>query len=93
MLKSKFGKSLVASVVIGASVLGYSAQHQEAKAVETNYYYDGIQRASSSVFKSEKISNSSISIQRYPNGSQNNLKAIGRVSNLNGWKRLSRMHL
>ena len=42
MLKSKFGKSLVASVVIGASVLGYSA-HQEAKAVETNYYYDGIQ--------------------------------------------------
>ena len=93
MLKSKFGKSLVASVVIGASVLGYSAQHQEAKAVETNYYYDGYKEIISSVFKSEKISNSSISIQRYPNGSQNNLKAIGRVSNLNGWKKALAMHL
>ena len=91
MLKSKFGKSLVASVIIGASVLGYSAQHQEAKAVETNYYYDGIQRGSYQAYlKAKKISNSSISIQRYPNASQNNLKAIGRVSNLNGWKKGSR---
>ena len=56
MLKSKFGKSLVASVVIGASVLGYSAQHQEAKAVETNYYYDGIQRGSYQAYlKAKKL--------------------------------------
>ena len=55
MLKSKFGKSLVASVVIGASVLGYSAQHQEAKAVETNYY-DGIQRGSYQAYlKAKKL--------------------------------------
>ena len=56
MLKSKFGKSLVASVIIGASVLGYSAQHQEAKAVETNYYYDGIQRGSYQAYlKAKKL--------------------------------------
>lgn len=56
MLKSKFGKSLVASIVIGTSVLGYSAQHHEAKAVETNYYYDGMQRGAYQAYlKAKKL--------------------------------------
>lgn len=87
MWKSKFGKSLIASAIIGATVLGYTVHHDEAKAVETNYYYDGIQSSGYQAYlKAKKISNNNISIQYYPNAAQNNLKAVGRVSNWNGWK-------
>lgn len=87
MWKSKFGKSLIASAIIGATVLGYTGHHHEAKALVTPYYYDGINSSSYSAYlKAKKISNNNVSIQYYPNAAQNNLKAIGRVSNWNGWK-------
>lgn len=86
MWKSKFGKTFIASVVIGTTMFGYAGHNDEAQAVG-NYYYDGLHAGEySGYLKAKKISNSSISNKYYPNASQSNLKSIGRVSNLNGWK-------
>ena len=86
MWKSKFGKTFIASIVIGTTIFGYVGHHDEAQAVG-NYYYDGLHAGEySGYLKAKKISNSSISNKYYPNASQSNLKSIGRVSNLNGWK-------
>ncbi|UDI77130.1 trypsin-like peptidase domain-containing protein [Staphylococcus taiwanensis] len=86
MLKFKFGKSIIASVIIGTTVFGYSTHHDQAQAVG-NYYYDGMHAGEYSGYsKAKNISKNNISIQYYPNASQSNLKSIGRVSNLNGWK-------
>lgn len=86
MWKTKVGKTFIASVVIGASMFGYAGHHEEAQAVG-NYYYDGTHAGEySGYLKAKKIAKSSISNQYYPNASKSNLKSIGRVSNLNGWK-------
>ena len=86
MWKSKFGKTFIASVVIGTTMFGYAGHHDDAQAVG-NYYYDGLHAGEySGYLKAKKISNSSISNKYYPKASQSNLKSIGRVSNLNGWK-------
>ena len=86
MWKSKFGKTFIASIVIGTTIFGYAGHRDEAQAVG-NYYYDGLHAGEySGYLKAKKISNSSISNKYYPNASQSNLKSIGRVSNLNGWK-------
>ena len=66
--------------------MGIFGHRDEAQAVG-NYYYDGLHAGEySGYLKAKKISNSSISNKYYPNASQSNLKSIGRVSNLNGWK-------
>ncbi|MCY6488024.1 hypothetical protein, partial [Actinobacillus pleuropneumoniae] len=56
---------------------------------DTDYYYrDGLNYPSDqqAYQKAKKISKRSISIQHYTKANQNNLKAIGRVSNMNGHK-------
>ena len=41
MWKSKFGKTFIASIVIGTTIFGYLGHRDEAQAVG-NYYYDGL---------------------------------------------------
>ena len=45
MWKSKFGKTFIASIVIGTTIFGYAGHHDEAQAVG-NYYYDGLHAVS-----------------------------------------------
>ena len=61
-------------------------QH-EAKAVG-NYYYNGMEdhNASAAYHKAKKVDNSQIVIKRYNYAHKNKYKAVGRVSNMDGWK-------
>lgn len=85
----KCKKSLItalATITLIPSLMILDTQH-EAKAVG-NYYYNGMEdhNASAAYHKAKKVDNSQIVIKRYNYAHKNKYKAVGRVSNMDGWK-------
>lgn len=85
----KFKKAIVsvlATTILVPSMIIFDT-HQHAKAVG-NYYYNGMENhnASAAYNKAKKVDNSQIVIKRYSYAYRNKYKAVGRVSNMDGWK-------
>lgn len=76
----------VAASLLGASLIIPQASH-EAQAVGS-YDYNGLhqQNSQSGLQYAQQFSNNSISINHVKNPKKAGYEAIGRVSNLNGWK-------
>lgn len=82
-------KTMICSTLIASLAMSTTATLSNQAHADTDYYYrDGLNYPSDqqAYQKTKKISKSSISIQHYTKANQNNLKAIGRVSNMNGHK-------
>lgn len=82
-------KTGIALTLISASTLTLNVSNKHAHAEVDHYYRDGFQYPTyeQALNKAKKISNNQLSISHYTSASKNNLKAIGRVSNKNGWKK------
>lgn len=82
----KYLKSGLSTIAIGALALTLGLGG-EAKAAN-NYYYDGMTyyNSNSAYQKAKKINNSQIKIKRYNYAHKTKYKAVGRVSNYDGWK-------
>lgn len=82
-------KTIISSVMITTIALTATATFSQQAHAETDHYYrDGLNSPSDQQAypKAKKISKNSISIEHYTKANKNNLKAIGRVSNMNGHK-------
>lgn len=87
---SQIIKTVIAGTLISTSTITFSLYHSEkAKAEVDHYYRDGFQYPTyvTALNKAKKISNKKLSISHYTTTKQSKLKAIGRVSNKNGWKK------
>lgn len=82
-MKNKM-KAVIASLVLltSVAVTGYEAQ------AAGDYYYNGMTNynASTAYPKTKRISNKEVTIHHIANESKGKYKAVGRVSNKDGWK-------
>ncbi|MCD8796576.1 trypsin-like serine peptidase [Mammaliicoccus sciuri] len=79
-----YSKKVVA-LILGLLLLLFAVNKADAVG---NYYYNGMEswNADSAYKKALKISNKDIEMERYNYAYKNQYKAVGRVSNMDGWK-------
>lgn len=82
----KYLKTGLSTIAVGALALTLGIGG-ESKAAG-NYYYDGMtyNNSNSAYQKAKTINNSQLKIKRYDYANKTKYKAVGRVSNYDGWK-------
>ena len=75
----------VVTLILGLLLLLFAVNKADAVG---NYYYNGMEswNANSAYKKAQKINNKDIIMKRYDYAHKNKYKAVGRVSNMDGWK-------
>ncbi|MBX8994500.1 MULTISPECIES: serine protease [Staphylococcus] len=87
-MKNVIKKTSAALIATGLLTVELGAEMNTSQAVEGHYDYDGMypSNANSAYQKATNINNNDVTIKHYGYANKTKYKAVGRVSNVDGWK-------